>query len=96
MKRNYLDYVDDIINSIDEIADFIKGINFETFKTDNKTIKAIISNLKQINLGKIKIICFLNYLSCAAGLEIWKLLAKPLPKFPLIFKINIRVFPGNT
>jgi hypothetical protein len=27
------------------------------------------SNLKQINLVKNKIICFLSYLSCAAGLE---------------------------
>lgn len=55
MKRNYLDYVDDIINSIDEIAEFIKGIGFETFKTDKKTIKAIIRDLEIIGEAAAKI-----------------------------------------
>lgn len=55
MIRNYLDYIDDIINSIDEISEFIKGMDFETFKTDKKTIKAIIRDLEIIGEASTKI-----------------------------------------
>ena len=53
--RNYLDYIDDIIDSLDEIAEFIKGMDFETFKNDKKTIKAIIRDLEIIGEAAAKI-----------------------------------------
>jgi len=34
--RIYLDYVQDIIDSIRDIENFIKGISFEEFKKDRK------------------------------------------------------------
>jgi anaerobic selenocysteine-containing dehydrogenase len=37
MTRDYSDYINDIANSIDEIEEFIEGIDFDTFSDDKKT-----------------------------------------------------------
>ena len=55
MKREYLDYIQDILNSIDEIELFIKGLNFEIFKHDKKTINAVIRSLEVIGEAAKKI-----------------------------------------
>ncbi len=46
MKRDYRDYLEDIVKSIDETARFTEGISFETFIHDSKTINASIRSLE--------------------------------------------------
>lgn len=48
IKRTYLDYIQDIINSIEEIESFIEGMPFNEFKKDRKTINAVIRDLEII------------------------------------------------
>jgi len=42
MIREYKDYVVDILDAIDKAEIFIKGMNFEAFEKDAKTIFAVI------------------------------------------------------
>lgn len=42
MKRTFLDYVEDILESINLIADFTKDITYEDFFRDRKTSYAVI------------------------------------------------------
>ncbi len=44
-RRNAKLYIDDIIASIDRIEEYIKGIGFEEFVRDQKTIDAVVRNL---------------------------------------------------
>ena len=46
--REYGDYVDDILESIGDIIEFIKGLDFESFSNDKKTINAVIRSLEII------------------------------------------------
>ena len=46
MKRTYKDYILDAITSIQEIEEFTKGMRFETFVKDKKTINAVIRSLE--------------------------------------------------
>lgn len=55
MKREYFDYIQDILNSIDEIVFFIKGMNFQIFEQDRKTINAVIRSLEVIGEAAKKI-----------------------------------------
>ncbi len=48
MKQEYYDYVKDIIDSIKDIEKFTKGMNFEDFKKDKKTVNAVIRSLEVI------------------------------------------------
>ncbi|MFW5641082.1 MAG: DUF86 domain-containing protein [Thermodesulfobacteriota bacterium] len=48
MKRDYLDYLEDILTAIDETADFTEGISFEVFKSDRKTFNAVVRSLEVI------------------------------------------------
>ncbi len=41
MKREYGDYIQDILNSVDAIEEFVKDIDFETFENDKKTVFAV-------------------------------------------------------
>jgi uncharacterized protein with HEPN domain len=41
-KRDYRDYLQDIIDSINDIEDFTKNMSFEDFARDKKTINAVI------------------------------------------------------
>ena len=43
MKRVYLDYIKDILNSIEEIEEFVKEIDFKEFVKDRKTFNATMS-----------------------------------------------------
>lgn len=48
MKHEYLDYVQDILDSMNDIETFIAGISFEKFLDDKKTINAVIRSLEVI------------------------------------------------
>lgn len=41
-------YLEDISNSISNIEDYTKGLSFETFSKDKKTIDAVVRNLEII------------------------------------------------
>jgi len=53
--RVYLDYVRDIIDSIRDIESFIKGMEFEEFKKDRKTINAVVRSIEVIGEASKKI-----------------------------------------
>ncbi|MBI3051733.1 DUF86 domain-containing protein [Candidatus Woesearchaeota archaeon] len=46
MKREYGDYIQDIIDSIKETEEFTKEWSFDDFKEDKKTINAVIRSLE--------------------------------------------------
>lgn len=48
-------YLDDILSSIIKIEEYTKGLSYENFKNDSKTIDAVIRNLEIIGeaAGKI-------------------------------------------
>ena len=48
MKRIYLDYLEDILAAIDDVAAFTHDYSSETFATDRKTINAVIRSLEII------------------------------------------------
>jgi uncharacterized protein with HEPN domain len=47
-KRDYRDYLIDIVNSIADIQSFIKGMSYEDFFHDNKTINAVVRSIEII------------------------------------------------
>ena len=46
MKRDYRDYLDDILTSMDEVAEFTRGQTYESFAQDKKTVNAVIRSLE--------------------------------------------------
>ncbi len=48
MKREFLDYVEDIITAIEKAMEFIENINYEDFLKDDKTTSAVIRKLEII------------------------------------------------
>lgn len=46
MKRDYRDYLEDILKAIDESAEFTMGISFEAFTQDRKTANAVVRSLE--------------------------------------------------
>jgi len=46
MKRDWQDYIADILNAIQEVEEFTIGMNFEAFRADKKTINAVIRSLE--------------------------------------------------
>jgi uncharacterized protein with HEPN domain len=55
MKREYKDYVMDIIEAIEKIEDFTKDMEFENFRKDDKTVFAVIRALEIIGEAVKKI-----------------------------------------
>lgn len=53
--REYRDYLQDILEAIQDIADFTKDMSFEAFAGDKKTINAVIRSIEVIGeaAGKI-------------------------------------------
>ena len=47
-ERLLQDYLNDIIDSIDDINEFVTGMNFEAFANDKKTVNAVIRSLEVI------------------------------------------------
>jgi len=46
--KDYRDYVQDILDSIDETDEFVKGMTFKDFLKDRKTINATIRSIEVI------------------------------------------------
>jgi len=55
MKRIYRDYLNDILSSMEDIEEFIKGMDFEKFISDKKTINAVIRSLEIIGEAAKKV-----------------------------------------
>ena len=47
-KREYRDYIEDIDQEIRQIKDFTKGMSFDDFSKDNKTVYAVIRSFEII------------------------------------------------
>jgi len=47
-KRDYRDYIKDIIDSINDIESFTENMTFEDFAKDKKTINAVIRSIEVI------------------------------------------------
>lgn len=45
MKRDPRLYLDDILDAIEKIENYVKGLTFEEFSEDSKTVDAIVRNL---------------------------------------------------
>lgn len=48
MKKDYHLYIDDMVNSSENILEYTKGFNFDKFVKDKKTVDAVIRNLEII------------------------------------------------
>ena len=48
MMREYIDYIEDILNAMDKAASFIEGASYEDFKDDDKTVFAVIRAIEII------------------------------------------------
>ena len=46
MMREYRDYLEDILQAIDDTADFTTELSFEDFARDRKTVNAVIRSLE--------------------------------------------------
>lgn len=55
MEREYLDYVEDILNAIEKVAQFIQGMELGTFVRDEKTVFAVVRALEIIGEAAKKI-----------------------------------------
>jgi uncharacterized protein with HEPN domain len=53
--RDYRDYLQDILDSINDIENFVRGMDFEEFKRDRKTINAIVRSIEVIGEASKKI-----------------------------------------
>ena len=54
-QRQLQDYLNDIIESIDDIREFTKGITYENFIKDKKTTKAVVRSFEVIGEATNKI-----------------------------------------
>lgn len=54
-KRDYQDYLRDILDSINDIENFIRGMNLEEFKRDKKTMYAVVRSIEVIGEATKKI-----------------------------------------
>ena len=55
MKKEFSDYLEDILDSILKIENFVEGLSFEDFKDDDKTVFAVIRALEIIGEASKKI-----------------------------------------
>jgi uncharacterized protein with HEPN domain len=47
-KREYRDYLQDIIDSINDIEAFTSGMDFESFMKDKKTVNAVVRSIEVV------------------------------------------------
>jgi len=45
-RRDYRDYLQDILDSINDVESFVRGMGFEEFKRDRKTINAVVRSIE--------------------------------------------------
>ena len=55
MKREYLDYVQDILDSMNDVEAFTRGMDFPEFEQDRKTTNAVVRSLEIIGEAAKKI-----------------------------------------
>lgn len=55
VERDYRDYLQDIIDAISDIGNFIEGMTFDDFKNDRKTVNAVIRSIEVIGEATKKI-----------------------------------------
>jgi len=46
--REYGDYIEDILTSVNDIEEFTKGMDFDDFTRDRKTVFAVIRGIEVI------------------------------------------------
>ncbi len=54
-KRDYLDYIQDIVDSIIDIENFIGDMDFNDFSQDKKTLNAVVRSLEVIGEAAKKV-----------------------------------------
>ncbi|MDH5794914.1 MAG: DUF86 domain-containing protein [Candidatus Bathyarchaeota archaeon] len=54
-KRDYSDYLQDMLDSINDTESFIRGMSFEEFKRDRKTVNAVVRSIEVIGEAAKKI-----------------------------------------
>lgn len=54
-KRDYRDYIQDILDCINDVEGFIEGMNFEQFVKDKKTTNAVVRSIEVIGEASKKI-----------------------------------------
>jgi uncharacterized protein with HEPN domain len=47
-KREYRDYLHDILDSVNDIETFVEGMTFEQFEKDRKTLNAVVRSIEII------------------------------------------------
>ena len=47
-KREYKDYLHDILDAVKDAEDFVEGMRFEQFERDRKTLNAVVRSLEII------------------------------------------------
>jgi len=47
-KREYRDYLHDILDAVNDIEDFVEGVSFEQFEKDRKTLNAVVRSIEII------------------------------------------------
>jgi uncharacterized protein with HEPN domain len=55
MTREYIDYINDILDAINEIEEFIEGMGYDAFMEDKKTRNAVIRSLEVMGEAVTKI-----------------------------------------
>ena len=48
MKREIVDYIEDIISAMDKAMDFVKNMSYEEFTQDDKTVYAVVRAIEII------------------------------------------------
>ncbi len=48
MKKEFLDYIEDIIKAMDDAASFVRDMDYDSFSKDRKTVYAVIRALEII------------------------------------------------
>lgn len=54
-KKDYRDYLQDILDSINDTDDFVKGMSFDDFLKDKKSVNAVIRSIEVIGEAAKKI-----------------------------------------
>jgi uncharacterized protein with HEPN domain/predicted nucleotidyltransferase len=55
MKRDYRDYLQDVLAAIDDADEFTRGISFEVFTKDRKTVNAVLRSLEVLGEAATRI-----------------------------------------
>jgi uncharacterized protein with HEPN domain len=54
-RRDYAEYLQDILTAIDEVSEFTIGLTFDQFEADRKTVNAVIRSIEVVGEAARKI-----------------------------------------